>query len=107
MSSSVSVLGTVPGPIHTTLLGLFLPRSPPTLWNSGTADRRKLKPRLEFNTISKRYHLVSHLVKMALVKGMARILDPLELESKVEGAGDGNRAEEILQQESLCSDNLI
>ena len=36
---------------------------------------------------------------------MARILssrmDPLELESEVESAGDGNRAEEILQQEGL------
>ena len=35
MSSTVSVLGTVLGPIHTTLLGLFHPRTPQTLWNSG------------------------------------------------------------------------
>ena len=35
VSSTVSVLKTVLGPIHTTLLGLFHPRSPQTLWNSG------------------------------------------------------------------------
>ena len=49
---AVSVLGTVLGPIHTTLLGLFHPRIPQTLWNSGKIDRRKLEACLEFTTIS-------------------------------------------------------
>ena len=53
VSSTVSVLGTVLGPIHTTLLGLFRPRTPQTLWNSGGIDRRKLQPCLEFTTISR------------------------------------------------------
>ena len=50
---TVSVLGTVLGPIHTTLLGLFHPRTPQPLWNRGGIDRRKLKACLEFTTISR------------------------------------------------------
>ena len=60
MSSTVSVLGTVLGPIHTTLLGLFHPRTPQPLWNSGGIDRRKLKLCLEFTTISRDRGAVSH-----------------------------------------------
>ena len=60
VSSTVSVLGTVLGPIHTTLLGLFHPRTPQPLWNSGGIDRRKLKPCLEFTTISRDRGAGSH-----------------------------------------------
>ena len=60
MSLTVSVLGTVLGPIHTTLLGLFHPRIPQTLWNSGRIDRRKLEACLEFTTISTDRGAASH-----------------------------------------------
>ena len=53
VSLAGSVLGVVLGPIHRNLLGLFHPHTPQTLWNSGTADSRKLKLCLEFTTISR------------------------------------------------------